>query len=87
MKRLLVSLPLLAGLLTAQEQEKDLWTQDFAAAKARAKAEKKDLLVDFTGSDWCGWCIKLDNEVFSNCLLYTSPSPRDATLSRMPSSA
>ena len=23
----------------------------------------------------------------SNCLLYTSPSPRDATLSRMPSSA
>ena len=25
--------------------------------------------------------------VFSNCLLYTSPSPRDATLSRMPSSA
>ena len=25
--------------------------------------------------------------LFSNCLLYTSPSPRDATLSRMPSSA
>ena len=24
---------------------------------------------------------------YSNCLLYTSPSPRDATLSRMPSSA
>ena len=24
---------------------------------------------------------------FNNCLLYTSPSPRDATLSRMPSSA
>ena len=65
MKQLLVSLSLLTGLLTAQDQEKDLWTQDFAAAKARAKAEKKDLLVDFTGSDWCGWCIKLDNEVFS----------------------
>ena len=29
---------------------------------------------------------KLD-EVLANCLLYTSPSPRDATLSRMPSSA
>ena len=28
----------------------------------------------------------VDN-VFSSCLLYTSPSPRDATLSRMPSSA
>lgn len=41
------------------------WIQDFAAAKAKAKAEKKDLLIDFTGSDWCGWCIKLDKEVFS----------------------
>ena len=30
----------------------------------------------------------LDNElVITHCLLYTSPSPRDATLSRMPSSA
>ena len=28
--------------------------------------------------------IKIDNK---SCLLYTSPSPRDATLSRMPSSA
>ena len=27
------------------------------------------------------------SSVFSDCLLYTSPSPRDATLSRMPSSA
>src|SRR6202011_321292 len=25
----------------------------------------KLLLVDFTGSDWCGWCIKLNKEVFS----------------------
>ena len=23
------------------------------------------MLVDFTGSDWCGWCVKLDREVFS----------------------
>ena len=29
----------------------------------------------------------LTSEIISNCLLYTSPSPRDATLSRMPSSA
>ena len=27
------------------------------------------------------------NDLYSSCLLYTSPSPRDATLSRMPSSA
>ena len=30
---------------------------------------------------------ELDSLLFSVCLLYTSPSPRDATLSRMPSSA
>jgi len=31
-----------------------------------AKAEGKDLLVDFTGSDWCGWCIRLHKEVFAH---------------------
>ena len=41
------------------------WMTDFEAAQAKAKAENKPLLLDFTGSDWCGWCIKLDEEVFS----------------------
>ena len=41
-----------------------LWETNFKAAQAKAKQEKKYLLVDFTGSDWCGWCIKLHNEVF-----------------------
>lgn len=41
------------------------WLTDFEAAKKQAAAEKKDILVDFTGSDWCGWCIRLDKEVFS----------------------
>ena len=31
--------------------------------------------------------IRIDGTMDGNCLLYTSPSPRDATLSRMPSSA
>jgi len=39
---------------------------DFEAAKKKAAAENKDLLVDFTGSDWCGWCIKLVDEVFKH---------------------
>jgi thiol-disulfide isomerase/thioredoxin len=42
----------------------DAWMTDFDAAKAKAKEEKKMLLVDFTGSDWCPWCIKLHKEVF-----------------------
>lgn len=42
------------------------WYADFDKAVAAAKAEKKDLLVDFTGSDWCGWCKRLDAEVFAH---------------------
>jgi len=41
------------------------WLTDLPKAQAQAKEEKKMVLLDFTGSDWCGWCIKLHNEVFS----------------------
>jgi len=41
------------------------WLTDLPKAQARAKEEKRMVLLDFTGSDWCGWCIKLHNEVFS----------------------
>jgi thioredoxin-related protein len=43
----------------------ELWTEDFAAAKTQAGKDKKDLLMDFTGSDWCSWCVKLKEEVFN----------------------
>ena len=42
------------------------WSHDFAASSKKAASEKKDMLVDFTGSDWCGWCIKLNKEGFSH---------------------
>ena len=41
------------------------WSTDLGKAVAQAKTEKKMVLMNFTGSDWCGWCIKLDKEVFS----------------------
>jgi len=41
------------------------WTADFAAALKEAEAAKKDLLMDFTGSDWCTYCIRLHEEVFA----------------------
>ena len=44
---------------------KEGWLDDMEKAKAQAKAENKKILLDFTGSDWCGWCVKLDKEVFS----------------------
>lgn len=41
------------------------WLTDYKKAQEEAKAGKKLLLVDFTGSDWCGWCKILNKEVFS----------------------
>jgi thioredoxin-related protein len=40
------------------------WLTDFDKAKAEAKEKNRPILIDFSGSDWCGWCIKLDKEVF-----------------------
>lgn len=41
------------------------WMTDIDAALAKAKTEKKDVLVEFTGSDWCPPCIMMDKKVFS----------------------
>src|SRR4051812_3441467 len=41
------------------------WTEDYSKAVEKAKTENKNLLLDFTGSDWCGYCIALNKEVFS----------------------
>ncbi len=60
----LVGLLVLGYAFSAGAADK-LWVNDFAAAKDRAKKENKLLFLDFTGSDWCGWCIKLKKEVFS----------------------
>jgi thioredoxin-related protein len=56
---------LLALLATATASGAQGWVTDWEAAKKQAAKENKDLLLDFTGSDWCGWCIRLHNEVFS----------------------
>ena len=41
------------------------WEENLETALQKAKAENKAVLVNFTGSDWCQWCIKLSDEVFS----------------------
>ena len=43
----------------------DIWSTDYETALRKAKEENRHVLVDFTGSDWCGWCIRLNREVFS----------------------
>jgi thioredoxin-related protein len=49
------------GRLQAENLE---WLGDFGRAQEKAKAEHKFVMLDFTGSDWCRWCIYLKREVF-----------------------
>ena len=55
-------LAMLAMPAVAAEAE---WLTDVHAALEKAGLEHKVVLLDFTGSDWCPWCIKLKNEVFN----------------------
>ena len=41
------------------------WTTDWPAAVKVAQERKLPIFLQFTGSDWCGWCIKMENECFS----------------------
>jgi thioredoxin-related protein len=41
------------------------WLTDFNKAVAAAKKTNRPILINFTGSDWCGWCHRLEKEVFS----------------------
>ena len=41
------------------------WLTSYEVAQKEAQSKNRLLLMDFTGSDWCGWCIALDKEVFS----------------------
>ncbi len=47
------------------------WITDYRAALNQAKTRNKLVLLDFTGSDWCGYCKLLDKEVL------TQPSFKD----------
>ena len=41
------------------------WYENLEQAANVAKSQGKCILIDFTGSDWCKWCKKLDGEVLS----------------------
>jgi len=66
MKKTILASLLLALTVSISTAAGDEWMTDFEAAKQKAAAENKDLLVNFTGSDWCSWCIKLVDEVFKH---------------------
>ena len=66
------------------------WLDDYDAALEKAAAENKCIVADFSGSDWCGWCKRLDKEVFATdefrkaaaekYVLLMVDSPRDKSL-------
>lgn len=56
---LAVEKPALEGAVPGQ------WTMDFDAARKVAAEKKLPLLLNFTGSDWCGWCKLMDKQVFT----------------------
>ncbi|MFD0932883.1 thioredoxin family protein [Psychroflexus salinarum] len=62
MKSIFISFCFLLNLVsTAQE-----WTHDLDHAKEVAQKEQKDILLVFSGSDWCAPCIKLDNQIWQS---------------------
>ena len=61
--RLLI-VPALALAMAASTLASE-WMTDYSKALALSKKTGKPILADFTGSDWCGWCIKLQKEVFT----------------------
>lgn len=63
MKKLLTLLLILTGFFTARSQELT-WYNNLDKAIEISKQTNKPLLLFFTGSDWCGWCHKLQDEVF-----------------------
>lgn len=54
------------GCVSLDAASKINWMTNYEDAVNRAKSEQKPLLLFFTGSDWCGYCHQLDNEVFSS---------------------
>ena len=67
------------------------WTQDYDAALKVAAEKNLPLMLNFTGSDWCGWCKIMDKNVFAdqkvwgayakdNLMLVTLDFPKDKTI-------
>jgi uncharacterized protein YyaL (SSP411 family) len=56
---------LVCGMTLPAMAADSVWLTSVPAAQALAKKENKLVLLDFTGSDWCVWCKKLDEETYS----------------------
>lgn len=64
MKKIFVIAFLTLTSMSIQAQEELTWHTDMSKATDISIKENKPLFLFFTGSDWCGWCIRLQKEVF-----------------------
>ena len=64
MKKILLIVFLILTSLSTQAQEELTWHTDMSKATDISIKENKPMFLFFTGSDWCGWCIRLQKEVF-----------------------
>jgi len=55
----------IGGSKSTEEKASVTWLESYPDALAKAKASGRPILADFTGSDWCDWCARLKDEVFS----------------------
>lgn len=96
-KNLLIAALCLAGItftnaneVATEGAEAGKWTQDYAAAAELAAEKKLPMLLNFTGSDWCGWCKLMDSTVYAkeawseyaaeNLVLVTIDFPKDKSI-------
>lgn len=63
MKKILIILFVVLTSLNVEAQETVKWHTDMNEAVKVSKKSKKPLFLFFTGSDWCGWCKRLQKEV------------------------
>ena len=64
MKNILLIYTLFFSSLNLYSQDNDGWLINFEEAAELSIKSGKPILANFTGSDWCGWCIRLNKEVF-----------------------
>jgi thiol-disulfide isomerase/thioredoxin len=79
-----------AGEVATEGATPGAWTMDLEAAQKLAKEKDLPLLLNFTGSDWCGWCKLMDKSVFAEeawktyaaqkLVLVTLDFPRDKSI-------
>ncbi|MDY0781092.1 thioredoxin family protein [Tenacibaculum sp. IB213877] len=99
MRKFVLGILMMLGVATiavAQENETTAntiditWEVTFKDAVKKARKERKPILIYFTGSDWCGPCMRLDKDLFhtekfkqfadENMILYMADYPRNRDL-------